>query len=157
MGGVAWLQLPKRVVYSLKALCCLACRQGPVRTWEVSQCAGIPPAETGKILYLLTWGGFVRSRRGSKGGFWLRLPPHRIRVRDVLEFLHPPVNRTPRDSNDAILRLWQETAASARQAFEELTLADLVGEHSPAEPFVKLRVVCCRVGHPKEGETSHET
>lgn len=56
----------------------------------------------------------------------------RICVRDVLEFFHPPLTRTRKDSDDAILRVWRETAAPTRRAFEGLTLADLIAERSPA-------------------------
>lgn len=131
-----WSHLPVRVHYALKSLCCLARAQGPVRAHELAECAGIPPAQAAKILYLLTWGGFVCSRRGSKGGFWLRRPPHRIRVRDVMEFFHPPASRRGKDSDDPILQAWQETAASSQQSFEQLTLAELVGER-PAGQFFK--------------------
>ncbi|MFQ5928049.1 MAG: Rrf2 family transcriptional regulator, partial [Terriglobia bacterium] len=60
---------------------------------ELARCAEIPPAQAAKILYLLTWAGFVSSRRGFKGGFWLRVPARHIRVKDVMEFFHPPVER----------------------------------------------------------------
>lgn len=130
-----WPHLPKRVHYALKALACLAGAQTPLRASELAECSEIPPAQAAKILYLLTWGGFVRSRRGSKGGFWLRVPPHRIRVQEVMEFFHPPVDDRGEESSDPILRVWRETAASSHGAFERLTLADLLSEDKAPVAF----------------------
>lgn len=124
--------LPKRVLHALKVLSCLARAHGPTRARELAACTEIPPAEAAKILYLLTWRGLVSSRRGSKGGFWLRVPSHRIRVRDVMEFFHPPVDHRRKESNDRILQIWQQTAAPGTRTFEELTLADLIQEGSAA-------------------------
>ena len=129
--------LSKRVHDALKGLCCLARAHRPVRAHEVAQCAGIPPAQAAKMLYLLTWKGFLGSRRGSKGGFWLRVPADRIRVRDVVEFFHPPVDRRV-DRRDPVLRVWRETAGSSHQAFEQLTLADLLAGGKAAQPLRAL-------------------
>lgn len=133
-----WLHLPKRVHYALMALCCLARAGSPVRAHQLAACSGIPSAQAAKILYLLTWAGFVSSRRGSKGGFWLRLPADRIRVRDVLQFFHPPRDRSGNDPNDSVLQVWNEIAASSHQTFEELSLADLLGDGKARESFRTL-------------------
>lgn len=129
---MTWPLLSKRVLYALKVLSCLASAQGPTRARELARCTGIPPAEAAKILYLLTWRGLVSSRRGSKGGFWLRVPSHRIRVRDVMEFFHPPVDHRRKDANDPILQIWDESAAPGRQTFEQLTIAELMKEENVA-------------------------
>ncbi len=129
---------PKRVLYSLKALCCLARMQGPMRASELARCTGIPPAQAAKILYLLTWGGFVCSRRGSKGGYWLRVPAERIRVQEVMEFFHPPADRGRENSPDPILQVWHEMAGVGHRAFAQLTLANLAGDSEPARPFRAL-------------------
>ena len=133
---MAWPHLPKRVHYALKGLCCLASAQGPVRARELARCVRIPPAQAAKILYLLTWKGFVSSRRGSNGGFWLRVPPERIRVRDVMNFFLPPTERAREQSRDPILALWHETTGTTtRQTFEHLSLADLVKNGRAARAF----------------------
>ena len=128
---MVWPALPKRVQYALQALTCLARAQSPVRAHELAECAGIPPTQAAKILYLLTWGGFVSSRRGSQGGFWLRIPADSIRVRDVTEFFHPPRDGKDKPSDDPILQLWHELAASSYRTFEELTLAELMAGRPP--------------------------
>ncbi len=131
---MAWFRLPKRVHYALKTLCCLAPAQGPVRAREVARCTGIPPAEAAKILYLLTWGGFISSRRGSKGGFWLRKPPGRIHIGDVVKFLYP-MDRNSKHSKDPVLQIWQQTAASSHEAFKRFSLEDLIKKGKAAQVF----------------------
>ncbi len=138
---MVWLGLPKRVRYSLESLCCLAVALVPVRAREVARRTGIPPAEAAKILYLLGWGGFVSSRRGSKGEFWLRKPPGRIRIGDVVKFLSFP--RDPGTKrNDPVLQVWEQTAASSQEAFNRFTLEDLVKEGNvPGALKRRLRAV----------------
>lgn len=122
---VACPQLPKRVLYALKCLCCLAGTQQPMRAKELAHCTGIPLAEAAKVLYLLTWGGFVLSRRGSNGGYWLGIPPEKIRLGEVVRFFQTPADRSSGSINDPVLRLWIGAIAPSYDAFEDLTLADL--------------------------------
>ncbi|MFQ5817782.1 MAG: hypothetical protein ACE5H2_07495, partial [Terriglobia bacterium] len=84
--------------------------------------------------------GFLSSRRGSKGGFWLRVPAQRLRVKEVVEFFHPPAegDRHEQDLNDPILQFWQQVTTSTGRAFETLTLADLLRERGPAQSTVGL-------------------
>lgn len=120
--------MPKRVHHALQCLVCLAEAQGPLQANELARVTGIPPAHAAKILYLLTWGGFVSSRRGSKGGFWLRVPSDRIRVQDVAEFFEPPPDESTKDIDDFILLVWQDKVGTGRRVFDKLTLTDLVRE-----------------------------
>jgi len=125
---VAWPEPPKRLLYALKTLCRLASARGPVRAREVGRSTGIPPAEAAKILYLLAGGGFVSSRRGSKGGFWLRKPPSRIRIGEVVRFFSSPWDLSSKGSNDPVLRIWRQTVASGHEAFNRFSLENLVKE-----------------------------
>ena len=67
-------ELPPRIYESLKTLCCLAAANRPLQAHEVAVAASLPPAQTAKILQQMAWAGFVESRRGAKGGFWLQKP-----------------------------------------------------------------------------------
>ena len=128
--------LPKRVLYALRSLLCLAETQRPVRAEKLARFVGIPPCEAAKVLYLLTWGGFVSSRRGSKGGFWLCKPPEEIRVKEVVGFFQVPTNRDQGHLNDPVLRLWEKITAPSYGAFENLNLADLV-RHSNVDKMLE--------------------
>jgi Rrf2 family protein len=133
--------LDTRTYYSLKCLVCLAEAGVPRRAKELATLTGIAPAETAKMLSLLAWGGFLSSKRGAKGGFWLRLPPTQIQVKDVMRFLQPPVAANPsKDDKDSILRVWQKKAGKVNQDFENLSLTDLVREsHKVVNPKKSLR------------------
>lgn len=121
--------LDTRIYYSLKCLACLAEAGGPRQSKELASLTGITPAETAKVLSLLAWGGFLSSKRGSKGGFWLRLPPAQIQIKDVMKFLQPPGGGNPSAENeDSILRVWQRKVGKVSEDFEKLSLADLVRE-----------------------------
>jgi Rrf2 family protein len=122
---VAWPELPKRALYALKSLCFLATVHGPVCAREVARRTGIPPTEAAKILYLLAWGGFLSSRRGSTGGFWLRRSASRIRIGEVVKFLSSPSDLSNERSNDPVLRIWWQTAASSNEAFNRVSLEEL--------------------------------
>lgn len=132
-NSVTWPELPKQLHYALKTLCCLAPAEGPRRAREVARGTGIPPAEAEKILHLLVWGGFISSRRGAKGGFWLRRPPGRIRIGDVVKFLSSPLNAADKRRRDVVSRLWHQTADSSYEAFNRLSLEDLVKEMQGGE------------------------
>ncbi len=133
---MAWPELPKRALYALKSLCFLATVQGPVCAREVARRTGIPPTEAAKILYLLAWGGFLSSRRGSNGGFWLRRTPRRIGIGEVVKFLSSPSDLSDESSNDPVLRIWRQTAASSNEAFNRFSLEELA-----------MRVNCSAASH----------
>jgi len=121
--------LDTRIYYSLKCLACLAEAGAPRQAKELARLTGITPAETAKMLSLLTWGGFLGSKRGAKGGFWLRLPPEQIQVEDVMRFLQPRrVAESSANGQDSILRVWQQKVGNVGRDFERLSLADLVRE-----------------------------
>lgn len=121
-----WAGLPARVYESLKTLCCLADATGPLQAHEIASAAKLPPAQTAKILQMMTWAGFVESRRGTKGGFWLVTPPERIRVTDVLAFFSPhqnPEGLHPRQ--DPVFEALEEVSVRCRKELEHITIADL--------------------------------
>jgi len=81
--------LANQVRESLQTLSCPAETRKTMLARDIASHANLPPAQTAKLLQLLTWAGFVKSRRGSKGGFWLAMPPKCIRVKDVISFFEP--------------------------------------------------------------------
>ncbi len=117
--------LPPRLYQSLKALCCLANAAGPLQAHEIAAAASLPPAQTAKILQLMTWAGFVESRRGTKGGFWLVTPPKRIRITDVADFfVHHTQGDLPK-KRDGLLRALKQATARCHKEFAHITVADL--------------------------------
>ena len=84
---VTWPAFPKRLQSALKALCCLAGSGQEMQSQAIAAQIAVPEAETAKILQLLVWGGFVNSRRGTKGGFHLAIEPSQIEAGELWEVL----------------------------------------------------------------------
>ena len=117
--------LPPRIYESLKTLGCLANARGPLQAHEIASATGLPPAQTAKILQSMTWAGFVESRRGARGGFWLVVPASRIRVTDVVEFFshHPP--STPGQDSDSVVQALAPANARCQREYRHVTVADI--------------------------------
>lgn len=125
--------LPPRIYESLKTLCCLAIAKEPLQAHEVASAADLPPAQTAKILQMMTWAGFVKSRRGTKGGFWLVRSADRIRVTDVTDFFAHHTKGQPRQRHDGLLKALQQATARCQKEFSRITVADLAKASSERE------------------------
>ena len=117
--------LPPRIYESLKTLCCLANATRPLQAHEIAAVADLPSAQTAKILQMMTWAGFVKSRRGTKGGFWLVRQPETIRVTDVADFFAHHDAEFRSEENDALLKALEGATAHCREEFSRITVADL--------------------------------
>jgi DNA-binding IscR family transcriptional regulator len=114
---------------------------------EIAARIAVSRAETAKLLQLLVWGGFVASRRGSKGGFHLSAPPDQITTGEVISFFlakHPP----EADGDCPVMRALCETVAPCQEAFGKLTLA------SVAAPISGTRLRTRTKGCVRSKETS---
>jgi Rrf2 family protein len=121
---MGWPLFPKRLQSALKALCCLARAGSALQAQTISEAIGVPKAETAKIMQLLVWGGFVVSRRGTKGGFHLAASPDSITMGKVIDFF---LSRHPETTEDhfPVIRALQQALAPCEQKFAELTLANV--------------------------------
>src|SRR5262249_4433224 len=130
-----WSGLPKRVHSALKGLCCLAEEGRPLQAHEIAERMGIPKAETAKVLQLLCWGGFVHSKRGTKGGFWLNAAPEQIKAGEVISFFlaHHP---SEPNAEDPVSRAIEKTNAHCQAVLKNLTLPATIPGTCPAN---KLR------------------
>ena len=124
-GFLATAELPPRIYEALKTLCCLAAAKKPLQAHEVAAATHLPSPQTAKILQQMTWAGFVESRRGTKGGFWLVKPARRIRLADIVAFFtHPAPSEEQRDP---IVQALVRATAPCRKQFSRITVADLAG------------------------------
>lgn len=122
-GFLATAELPPRIYEALKTLCCLAAAKKPLQAHEVAAATNLPPSQTAKILQQMTWAGFVESRRGAKGGFWLVRPTRRIRVADIVAFFTHPAPSDER--KDPLVQALVRATAPCRKEFSRITIADL--------------------------------
>lgn len=119
-----WPALPKRLYSALKGLCCLARGDGPMRSQQIADRIGVPRAEMAKVLQLLVWGGFVTSRRGTRGGFQLTASAEQIKTGKVIDFFLSKYEPEP-DLDCPVMHALRETTAPGQEAFGSLTLADI--------------------------------
>jgi Rrf2 family protein len=117
--------LPPRIYESLKTLCCLADAVGPLQARQIASATKLQPAQTAKILQMLTWASFVESRRGTKGGYWLVTRAQHIRVTDVFTFFRPKHPTKTAGSEDPVLQALEKLSTQCEKELEHITIADL--------------------------------
>ncbi len=134
---MAWPAFPERLQSALKALCCLAESGEAMQSQQIAQQIRVSTAETAKILQLLVWGGFVTSRRGSKGGFHLAAGADQITMGQVIDFF---VSRHPQETDDSftVMRMFEKTSAPCQKAFGKLTLRDITKTRRTAKSGRKI-------------------
>jgi DNA-binding IscR family transcriptional regulator len=134
---MSWPGFPKRLQSALKSLSCLAESDEALQSQVVAERIAVPKAETAKILQLLVWGGFVTSRRGTKGGFHLAVKPENIIMGEVIDFFlarHP----TAADEKSPVMQALARAMAPCQQAFARLTLSD-ISQYSTRGATVRRR------------------
>ncbi|MDT9599366.1 RrF2 family transcriptional regulator [Sphingosinicella rhizophila] len=136
--------LSQRTRYTIRALLHLADRygEGPVQLGEIAKAQNIPPKFLTVMLSQMSRQGFVGSRRGRDGGYWLAKKPDEISYGEIVRLtrgslgLLPCVSRLAYEqctncvSEDkcrlhrVMMRVRDETA----RILDGLTLADAVPE-----------------------------
>lgn len=122
--------------YGLIALMDLAEASGSgqlLQTREISLRHDIPERYLEQTLTSLRKGGFLRSLRGPRGGFELRLPPEEIRILDVVACLEGdrrPEQGRERDTPEfrAVEALDLRTDEAKAEVLARLSLLDLLRE-----------------------------
>jgi len=137
------VRISAKVDYAVRAAVQLAASEGagPVKGDEIAAAQDIPINFLENILSLLRNAGFVMSRRGADGGYWLAIPADQITIADIVRVIDGPLAavRGGRPSEAefphpaAPLRdVWVAVRASLRAVLEEVTLADIVANRLPA-------------------------
>lgn len=84
--------LSQKCYYALRALFELSLRrhQGPTRISEVAAAQAIPSRFLEVILNELKQGGFVESKRGKEGGYYLVREPATLTLGEVIRYIDGP-------------------------------------------------------------------
>lgn len=118
--------MPKMAEHAIKVLICLALAPGRfLSAGAIAQCVRLRTTQTAEVLHLLTWRGFTRSRRGSSGGYALRVKAEEIAVSEVMELFHPIRDPDVEPASDPLLQVWSEVADKYQQAWGQRTIAEL--------------------------------
>ena len=103
---------------------------------DMSKRLDIPKKFLEQILLDLKKGGFVNSKRGKEGGFYLAKPPAEIRLGDVVRFIDGPIEpigcvndcyKECRDLDRCVFRnIWRKASDALTEIVDNVTLEDLV-------------------------------
>lgn len=104
---------------------------------EISQAQDIPPRFLEQILLLLKRTGYLRSKKGPNGGYFLARPPSEITVAEIIRVMDGPLapidcvsvtahEFCPREEKCGLRVLWKEVRDAVASILERTTFADLV-------------------------------
>ncbi|MBD2039356.1 RrF2 family transcriptional regulator [Microcoleus sp. FACHB-672] len=130
------MELSCKVKYAMVALLELASRYGhgePVQISQIAASQQIPDRYLEQLLTTLRRGGFVRSQRGSKGGYLLAKPPWQIPLLEVFDCLEGPQSvehdgqsdSVPTPESAALQEVWTESNLAAQEVLRRYSLQDL--------------------------------
>ena len=134
--------LSKKTKYGIKALAYIASRKdrNPVQTSEISKSENISLKFLESILLSLRKTGFLGSKKGKGGGYYLIKEPDEIRMTSVIRVLEGPIamvpcvslnyyekcDDCPDEASCSVHALMIQVRDSTLKVLGENTLADLV-------------------------------
>jgi Rrf2 family protein len=133
------MRLSTKGEYASRAMLELSRRygEGPIHSREISMAQEIPPRFLEQILLLLKRAGYLKSRKGQKGGYVLAKPPGGINVAEVIRVMDGPLapidcvsvmahETCPMEGTCGLRWLWKEVRDAVAGILERTTFADLV-------------------------------
>lgn len=125
--------------YALKALLELALNynKGVLSIQELAKKGDMPFKFLEQILLVLKKGGFVDSKRGIEGGYFLARTPETITIGEVMRFIEGPVEPIAcaaqkkydkcRDFTHCVLKdIWSQVYTATSLVVDTVTFAELV-------------------------------
>jgi Rrf2 family cysteine metabolism transcriptional repressor len=133
------MRLSTKGEYASRAMLELSRRyqDGPVHSREISKAQEIPQNFLEQILLLLKRAGYLKSRKGQKGGYVLAKPPGEISVAEVIRVMDGPLapidcvsvmahETCPMEGTCGLRWLWKDVRDAVAEILERTTFADLV-------------------------------
>jgi len=133
------MDVPWKTRYALRAIFELAKHygEGPVKIIEIAQAQATPPRFLAAILNQLRQGGFVGSKRGKHGGYFLLRPPDKLTVGEVMRSIQGPVQLLdgsaggtegdcPPFSDCLFLPMWLEVQEAISTVYDRTTFQDFL-------------------------------
>ena len=133
------MNLTQKCQYALRAVFELAKRHGlgPTPISEIARAQAMPARFLELILGELKHGGFVESRRGSRGGYQLSVSPNTLAVGRIMRFVDGPLIRVhddteasadPVSGSEAFRKMWGRARDAVGQVYDQTTFQDLIDE-----------------------------
>jgi Rrf2 family protein len=139
------MDVPRKTRYALRAIFELAKRygQGPTKIIDVAKAQATPPRFLEVILGQLKQAGFVGSRRGKDGGYFLVRSPGDLTVGEVMRFIQGPIRLVGCSTGDpeddcplfedcVFLPMWQEVQEAIANVYDGTTFQDFVDRQKEA-------------------------
>ncbi len=104
---------------------------------EISEAQDIPPRFLEQILLLLKRTGYLKSKKGPKGGYFLAKPPSQITVAEIIRVMDGPLapidcvsvtahEPCPREEHCGLRLLWKEVRDAVASILERTSFEDLI-------------------------------
>ncbi len=132
------MRLSTKGEYASRAMLELSVRyaEGALHIRDISAAQGIPERFLEQILLQLKRAGYLRSRKGPKGGYFLAKPPSRISVAEVIRVMDGPLapidcvsvtahDPCPREPYCGLKGLWKEVRDAVAEILERTTFEDM--------------------------------
>jgi Rrf2 family protein len=111
--------------------------EGALHSREISKAQQIPPRFLEQILLLLKRAGYLKSRKGQRGGYVLARPPSEINVAEIIRVMDGPLapidcvsvmahEPCPMEKTCGLRWLWKDVRDAVAEILERTTFADLV-------------------------------
>lgn len=130
------MKISKKSQYGLRAIVYLAkCKPKVCSLKEISEAEGISFDFLEKIISELRKAGFVKAKRGVKGGYYLTQKPEKINIGEIIKVLEgeialvkctTPRKSCPREKKCLAKNFWEKFQNSLNSALKSMTLADLI-------------------------------
>ena len=131
------MKLSTRTRYAVRAIIELAHNEGnkPLQLKVIAKRQDISVKYLEQLISVLRSAGFVRSIRGSKGGYVLAKDPSQIKLSDVFHCLEGNVNTAEcienkdyceRAAECAARQVWAQVQQAIEDVLQSITLQDLV-------------------------------
>ncbi|SFX21212.1 transcriptional regulator, BadM/Rrf2 family [Thermoactinomyces sp. DSM 45891] len=132
------MKVSSRGEYALRALIALGLQEGNVSTIaDISGQTLVPAAYLEQILLQLKMLGYLKSRRGKKGGYMLAKAPDQIVIGEVIRSLEGPLapmgcvsitsyEACPLEGTCLLKPFWALIRDSIAQLLDQTTLAHLI-------------------------------
>jgi len=131
------MKLSTRARYGIRAILDLAEHSGggPIQLKNIARHQDISVKYLEQLIAILKSAGFVRSVRGSKGGYVLAKAPNEIKLIEVFNCMEGPVTTAEcvesadvcaRSADCAVRQIWAQVQDAIRGVLESVTLQDLV-------------------------------
>ncbi|MHC4640325.1 MAG: RrF2 family transcriptional regulator [Planctomycetota bacterium] len=144
------MKLSTRTRYGIRAIIELAMNYGggPLQIRIIAQRQEISVKYLEQLMTILRSAGFIRSIRGSKGGYLLARQPGQIKLSDVFDSLEGNITTVEcvEDKNycdrtaDCIARqVWMQVQQAIKNVLQSITLQDLV-DRAKAEKKVDYQI-----------------